>query len=406
MSKTTRKPKTNDTKKVGVFLGSAKETVHVLHEFVKQVKAHKITKKKYPDLTNLWRNGRTSLALGDHLMFQSWDDPDTWASGVATITDVLKAGTTNDIAIFFLGNEDVILSRQRMEKLTRPNIWLEIGVFMARLGPEKTLLLDSGGFPWGEGHIPSDLFGITRKGYIGSKGFDFASAISQLATLILPIADKKNDPKGPQVDYKIEAQVILGRRNCYDHGIALTKGAKHALYSILSYPEEAVDGEQTQMQNAIVQALKNTSLTDIRRWIDFGNTDFLKQAYALKAEATKVQKWTDGKESDFQIIQTTCKHVEAIVSDDTALLVFPDYQLKKSAKRDDQVGLGVRVQHPEFAARLKAWCLRLVGAKEFKKGAKHVLFPPNSLPPVNGRARRSPLKNSVSSKKRTSAAKP
>lgn len=404
MAKTNRNPKPDDTKKVGVFLGSAKETVHVLHEFTKQVEAHEIKKTEYPHLQNLWASGRKSLVMSALLKPQVWDDPDAWASGVPTITDVLKASTTNDAAVFFLGNEDIILSRQRVEKLTRPNIWLEIGVFMGRLGAEKTLLLDSGGYPWGEGHIPSDLLGITRKPYIGTKGFEFASAINQLAALILPIANGKNDPKGPQVDYKVEAHVILGRQNCYDHGMALTNEAKHALFSILSYPEEAMDGEQSQMQTAIVGAIKRTSLDNIKRWIDLGNPDFLAQANVLKNAALEAGKWKDGQESAFQIIGTCCKHVEAIISDDTALLVFPDYQANQPLSRDDQVGFGVRVQHPELAARLKAWCLKLVGAKEIKKGAAHVLFPPNSLP--LGPAKQQVAKTPVSSKKRTGAAKP
>jgi len=403
---TTKRRSSTNVQKVRVFLGSAKETAHVLHEFVKDVETHRIRKKKDPPLDNLWKNGRTSLALGDYIHFQSWDDPDTWSSGVATLDDVLKASRNNDVAVFFLGGEDTILSRERVEKLTRPNVWLEMGMFIAQLGAEKTLLLDGGGYPWGQGHhIPNDLSGITRKGYIGSKGFDFTSAISQLATLILPIANTRNAPEGPEYDYDVQAHVILGRKSCYHYGMELVKQANDALYSILSYPEEAKGSEQKQMEQALVEAIRKRRLGDIKRWIDLKNSDFLAQANALKEAAKAVGKWTDGGQSEFQIIRTDCKYIEAIISDDTTLLVFPDYERSNAPASDDQVGLGILVQHRELAGRLKVWCKELVGASDFKIGMDHERYPPNSFEAATSTTKQQTAKKPGSSKKQTRTAK-
>jgi predicted nucleotide-binding protein with TIR-like domain len=378
-------------KKFKVFLGSARETAYAMHEFIKQAKSHKLLRTHHTKFPNLWEpTDGDEKPLDDFVEFIPWDEPTTWNSGKATIDDVIAASKQSHLAIFFLGHEDVILTRQQVQKLTRPNIWLEIGIFIGALGTEKTVLLDSAGYPWGEGHIPTDLSGITRRGYIGGKGFAFEAGINEVVKAALHDVNMWNDPNGAQISDRVVAHVLLGRENCYRAGISLVNAARHALYSILSFPEEATGPDQPKMREALQGAIKRKGLSAMKRWIDLGNKDFHGEAQALVKTAKKRGKWKFGSATNFQIIQTQCQYVEAIISDDAVLLVFPDYEAGKSVNADDQVGLGLQVGHAGLAVRLKEWCEELVGAKlPIEKGKKRQPFPPNTHPALKLTTKRS-----------------
>lgn len=91
-------------------------------------------------------------------------EPTVWSQGIfnlsqTTLSDLLAALDTFDAAIFVLSPDDVIKIRGTEHSVIRDNILFELGLFIGRLGPQRTFMVkprQSLDF-----HIPTDLLGIT-----------------------------------------------------------------------------------------------------------------------------------------------------------------------------------------------------------------------------------------------------
>ena len=79
------------------------------------------------------------------------------ASGI-TANDLLKQAEEVDFGLFVFGPDDKIASRTKEYEVPRDNVIFEIGVFMGRLGRERTYMVMQHG---ADLNIPSDLLGIT-----------------------------------------------------------------------------------------------------------------------------------------------------------------------------------------------------------------------------------------------------
>lgn len=91
-------------------------------------------------------------------------EPTVWSQGVfnltqSTLSDLLSVLDTYDAAIFVMSPDDVVKMRGQEQTVTRDNVLFELGMFIGRLGPDKTFMVkprNSQDF-----HVPTDLLGLT-----------------------------------------------------------------------------------------------------------------------------------------------------------------------------------------------------------------------------------------------------
>lgn len=115
-----------------VFIGSSSEHVHVARA-----------------IQDLLQDAATATV---------WQDDSTFRLNDAPLESLLRAIESYDFAVMVMGPDDVTVSRTVSEFAPRDNVLFELGLFMGRLGRERTYVV-LGGF--GDIKIPSDLKNIT-----------------------------------------------------------------------------------------------------------------------------------------------------------------------------------------------------------------------------------------------------
>jgi hypothetical protein len=93
---------------------------------------------------------------------ERWDDPAIFPLGSGTLDSLLQASGRFDFAVFVFTPDYLIISSSTPVQTTRDNILFELGLFMGRLGRDRTFLVCCN-----EDHdiIPYDLRGITFATY-------------------------------------------------------------------------------------------------------------------------------------------------------------------------------------------------------------------------------------------------
>ena len=86
-----------------------------------------------------------------------------WKQGIfsanrATIDSLLSELGKFDLAIFIFSADDVTLMRDQTKQTSRDNVVFELGMFIARIGKDRTFVLTPHGVP--DFHLPTDLVGI------------------------------------------------------------------------------------------------------------------------------------------------------------------------------------------------------------------------------------------------------
>jgi len=91
----------------------------------------------------------------------SWKDVPEFKEGGAksTFEALLTAANGYDFALFVLTPDDEVKSRGREFKAARDNLWFELGLFVAAIGPER-VFLSAQSVADGTFRTPSDLLGI------------------------------------------------------------------------------------------------------------------------------------------------------------------------------------------------------------------------------------------------------
>src|ERR1051325_4885182 len=76
-----------------------------------------------------------------------------------TLANLLARASETDFAIFVFSPDDVLRIRKQQFKVARDNVIFEVGLFMGRLGHDRTFIL----IPKGTANLklPSDLMGVT-----------------------------------------------------------------------------------------------------------------------------------------------------------------------------------------------------------------------------------------------------
>jgi hypothetical protein len=87
-----------------------------------------------------------------------------WTQGIFKLTktaveNLVRALDNTDFAVFVFAPDDVLLLGQKTHTAVRDNVVFELGLFMGKLGPQKTFIV----VPKASGklRIPTDLAGIT-----------------------------------------------------------------------------------------------------------------------------------------------------------------------------------------------------------------------------------------------------
>ncbi|MGH3851263.1 MAG: TIR domain-containing protein, partial [Pseudonocardiaceae bacterium] len=92
--------------------------------------------------------------LGSDFDVHPWNQ--SFPPGEYTLTTLLQQVERTDIAIFIFAKDDAVAIRGNPGYAARGNVILEYGLFVARLGRERVLILEEEGV-----NLPSDVFGIT-----------------------------------------------------------------------------------------------------------------------------------------------------------------------------------------------------------------------------------------------------
>lgn len=102
-------------------------------------------------------------ALGPDFDVYPWDQ--SFSPGEYTLTALLQQVERADAAIFIFAKDDEITIRGEPGYSARGNVLMEYGLFVARLGRERVLILEEEGVD-----IPSDVFGITTTSFPAERG--------------------------------------------------------------------------------------------------------------------------------------------------------------------------------------------------------------------------------------------
>lgn len=90
-----------------------------------------------------------------------------WTQGIfepssTTLDDLIQALDTFDFAIFVFNPEDEINMRNATNKAVRDNVIFEMGLFIGRIGKERTYYITPQGVDF---HLPTDLIGFNPAKY-------------------------------------------------------------------------------------------------------------------------------------------------------------------------------------------------------------------------------------------------
>jgi hypothetical protein len=95
-------------------------------------------------------------------------DVTVWAQGVfklsqSALGSLLEAVEDNDFGLFVFGGDDITTMRGAEVQTVRDNVIFELGLFIGRLGRNRTFMLVPNGMP--DLHLPTDLMGLTPATY-------------------------------------------------------------------------------------------------------------------------------------------------------------------------------------------------------------------------------------------------
>ncbi|MGN6424295.1 MAG: TIR domain-containing protein [Asticcacaulis sp.] len=143
---------------IKVFIISSKEALHI-------ARAVKDEFEHDPFIVQIWTN-------------------DVFRIGRYTLDDLEVLVDDSDFAIAIAHADDVVISRDDEWPAARDNVVFELGLFMGRLGKERTILLEPRD---AQLKLPSDMRGITNATYSLAKGGNLSTALgtacNQMRTL-------------------------------------------------------------------------------------------------------------------------------------------------------------------------------------------------------------------------------
>lgn len=95
-----------------------------------------------------------------------------WKDGVfqlsnSTLADLIRVLRDSDFGVFVFSPDDISIMRGNSNPVVRDNVLFELGLFIGRLGPERSFFLIPDNAA--DLRLPSDLVGVTPGRYEGSR---------------------------------------------------------------------------------------------------------------------------------------------------------------------------------------------------------------------------------------------
>lgn len=123
-----------------VFIGSSREGVHIADAIHANL--------TYDAECTVWKDGVFQLSS-------------------STLSDLIKVLRDSDFGVFVFSPDDISLMRGNNNPVVRDNVLFELGLFIGRLGAERSFFLIPDNAA--DLRLPSDLAGITPGRYEGSR---------------------------------------------------------------------------------------------------------------------------------------------------------------------------------------------------------------------------------------------
>lgn len=195
-------------KKPTLFIGSSSEAID-------DARALEFLLKEDAEVT-LWLHGQAIFTLGE-----------------STLEALVKSLDRFDFAVLVVTPDDVILSRDKLAASPRDNVIFELGMFVGRLGRERTFVVCKESLDL---KLPTDLAGITLARY-GSDRADrnMIAALSPTSTLIRDSIRKlgfRSSP-GSSTDWTSRVSVIGGVTHEIESDAAQEAGMKEFYRRVL-----------------------------------------------------------------------------------------------------------------------------------------------------------------------------
>lgn len=155
-----------------IFIGSSKEGIKLARLIQ--------TELQHDAISNVWNQ--------------------TFSASKVTILNLLENLEKCDFGIFVLTPDDPVLIRGKEVKIARDNVILEMGMYIGKLGLERTFfVIPEGDY---EFHLPSDLSGVVWAGYKPQfletqSEFAIAIACNQIRTQIGRLGQRSIVPVTP-----------------------------------------------------------------------------------------------------------------------------------------------------------------------------------------------------------------
>jgi hypothetical protein len=118
------------------------------------------------------------VQLQDCAEITLWSDG-VFGLGSGTLESLIKALDIFEFALLVVTADDLVVKRGRDYLTARDNIIFELGLFMGRLGPQRTFFLCSEDIT-----LPSDLAGVTKIKFSKREDGNLISAVSPSCTLV------------------------------------------------------------------------------------------------------------------------------------------------------------------------------------------------------------------------------
>jgi Predicted nucleotide-binding protein containing TIR-like domain len=208
-------------------------------------------------------------------------DTKIWNQGLfgasqITIDTLLKAPDSFNFAILIFTPDDFSISRDQEMYNPRDNVLLELGLFMGRLGREKTFVVYDRSKKI---KIPSDLNGFTPVTFTlyddGDLRASLGSVVTKIETAISYIAskDKTSDSNIQNVSINVSARFSINRQETYDCATKIVAEARseiHVLNIIADTESEKETDDCKQMYlNKFAETMKTNKNIDCK--IVFGS---------------------------------------------------------------------------------------------------------------------------------------
>ena len=134
-------------------------------------------------------------------------DVTTWAQdvfrlGQNVVDELMRALRTSDFGVFVFAPDDKITIRGKAQKTVRDNVILELGMFIGRLGKERSFIIQPK--QTGQMRLPTDLLGVVIGQYDGSRVDNLRAALGSVCTEIGNVIQQQFNSQSPELYELVE----------------------------------------------------------------------------------------------------------------------------------------------------------------------------------------------------------